>query len=100
MVIEKFTKTNFKDFVTSKLQQNLEKFFLQLYLVPFLKGTYLKDIQITTTSQSFKHGLSSVPQGFIVLDKQANAVIWRNTASEGFISLQSDNDVTASVWVF
>jgi len=100
MVIEKFTKTNFKDFVTSKLQQNLDKFFLQLYSIPFLKGTYLKDIQITTTAQDFVHGLGEVPQGFIVLDKQGNAVIWRSTASNTVISLQADNDVTASVWVF
>jgi hypothetical protein len=100
MKIEKFTKLLNADQFLSRLQFNIEKFTNQFSSNPFIKGVLLKEISLSTVEKGFEHGLSVVPQGFIVVDKNANAVVWKSNVDDVRIYFKSSASVTVNIWVF
>ena len=63
-------------------------------------------VTVTLTAGAFTqvtHGLGRQPQGYIVVRRNANAVIWdqpNGTDANAFLYLQPSATVTATLWVF
>jgi len=100
MLIEKFTKLRLKDSLLERFQLNLEKFFFQVYDNPFLKGQLIEGVELTSTAKSITHALGRVPIGFLVLDKNAGASIYRTDSDREQIKLAASSNCTAKLWVF
>lgn len=66
----------------------------------FMNSTVIVDVAIATAGTVIPHTLNRVPVRWIVLDKNANAVIWRSAAStSNTITLKSSAAVTATIAV-
>lgn len=87
------------EFLLAKLQSNIVDFLNQLTSNPFLVGTII-DIDILTTDTTLNHGLGVEPTGWIILDKNANANIWKVSQDKNQIILKSSLNATCKVWVF
>jgi len=70
--------------------------------IPFLQGNAIENISLTaSTPKAINHLLQRMPQGWILTDNTANAVIWRSKASTDlFITLESSADTVISIWVY
>jgi hypothetical protein len=55
---------------------------------------------ITPATATINHGLGSVPLGWIVLDQNADANIWKTSSDEKTITFDSSATVTIKVWIF
>jgi hypothetical protein len=60
----------------------------------------LTDVIITTTGLTVPHSLGRTPRGWIVVDKNADANIWRTAWTSTTISLDSSATVTATILLF
>lgn len=79
--------------LVSQLETNSEAF------PPF--GVVLEDLALSTTVRVVNHGLGYKPRGWVVVDKDADARIYRSAnKSATTISLTASATVTATVWVF
>lgn len=70
--------------------------------LPILNGNMIVDIDLTaSTPRAINHLLQRMPQGWVLTDNTANAVIWRAADFNNFaITLESSADTTISIWVF
>lgn len=84
------------------LQQRLFEFFAQFFNNPLLDGVLLKQVQLGSTATQVPHTLGREPQGWIIVNKTANADVWQSgtTLSKSFITLQASTTVTVDLWVF
>lgn len=69
------------------------------------KGVLVKDIVLTTgVDNVVNHELGESPQGFILVDKNANQDVWKSSTSNPFparnLLLRSSGTVTISLWIF
>lgn len=73
-----------------------------LLAIPMLSGIQLDDIVLAaTTPKTINHLLQKMPQGWFVLDNNANAVIWRTKAFNDLtITLEASAAATISIWIF
>jgi hypothetical protein len=65
------------------------------------QGTLVASISLaasTPTKISTKLGRN--PQGWFLVDNQANAVIWRTAWDNNTITLEASSATTISIWVF
>jgi len=46
------------------------------------------------------HGLGRIPAGFVVVDSDADAAVWRVSQDANSITLRAGAAVNAAVWVF
>ena len=65
-----------------------------------LNGVLLKDVAVTSSSTTISHMLSRTPQGWIVVDKDANEDVWRVSWNTRQIVLDATGNVTVALWVF
>lgn len=65
----------------------------------FLTGQSF-DVTINTTDTVIDHGLGIVPNGWFLLDKQANTDVWRVSWTNRQIVLRASAQVTIKLWVF
>ena len=58
------------------------------------------DVIINTTDTVINHGLGITPNGWLILDKQANSTVWRVSWNDKQITLRASAQVTIKLWVF
>ena len=73
-------------------------------LDPVSRDLLLNRLQLTadigTSDTSIQHALGRVPAGWIVIDKNANADIWRVSLTNTTIVLRASAPVKAKIFIF
>lgn len=86
-----------------RLQDALSKVFNAIQTKQILDGRLVSNVEIASgTITELDHGLQRPVRGWIVVDKNANAVVW-TSASEipnRTLNLNTSANVTISLWVF
>lgn len=69
---------------------------------PLLNGVLLKNIALEmNVPKAINHLLQRLPQGWILVDQDASANVWRAAEFNNLtLTLESSADVTISLWVF
>jgi hypothetical protein len=79
-----------KDDELNRVQDAIKVAYDPLVAVPFTKNqTVTVNFPVANTDVPIAHSLSSTPQGFVVLDITANAVIYRKAWDKSTITLRS-----------
>jgi hypothetical protein len=99
MEIKPLKRINPKDGDLNSVQLSVKEYLDQLAPNMFLIGNLL-EITVTTTATEFNHGLQKTPFGWFVLDKTANADIWRTAWDSKTITLDATASATIKLWVF
>lgn len=99
MYLPSFKKTKHSDPEINRIQENALEKFNAYDSVPFINGNLL-EIDVSTTATDFNHGLNRTPIGFLVIDKNANADIWKTGATRTTIQLDASASASIKVWVF
>jgi hypothetical protein len=81
------------------LQQNVGQALNEMSKVSILNNIIYNDVVINTTL-SFEHKLNRKPNGYLIIQKNANAQIWNSTIDANRIELFSSAAVTVSILVF
>lgn len=88
----------------TQLSSHIKRVVDWLQKLPF--STYqIFEMTLTTTKIKVPHSLKRVPRGFLVLDRNANAVVYQSrSADDGpsaqYISLVSSATVTVKIMLF
>lgn len=98
--IKEFKRVSGATEEVAKLQTRLYEFFTQFTDNPLLNGVLLKNIELTTSNVNVNHTLGRECQGWIVINKNANADIWQTDASKSIITLRATAAVKVDLWVF
>lgn len=99
MKLKPFKKLNGLKYELSKTVQYTEEWINQFKNIEFLSGVVI-ETQVSTTATKLNHGLSSMPVGWILLDKTANIDVWRTDWDDKSITLDASGTGTIKVWVF
>lgn len=99
MRLDTFKRLFIGDSTLSRFQDNVTSWAAQLEPCPFLIGVSI-ETTINTTDTVINHKLQKKPEGFIVLDQNANAVIWKITSTDQTITLRASASVSVKIWVF
>lgn len=99
MKLDTFKRLFIDDSTISRFQDNVTNWAAQIELCPFLKGVQI-DETINTTDTVINHKLQKEPEGFLVIDQDANANIWRVSSDSQTITLRASASVSAKIWVF
>ena len=99
MELNPLKKVNVSDYNLQKIQGYTRDFAGQFIANPFIVGRIL-DLDLTTTATAFNHGLQQTPTGWIILDKNSNADVWRTAWDERTITLDASASTTIKLWVF
>lgn len=103
MTLPRFTKVQVEDEALNRVQDRIKQVTDALVANQLLEGRLLT---VTLTAGAFtrvSHGLGRPPTGYIVVRRNANAVIWdqpNGTDSGAFLQLQPSATVTVTLWVF
>lgn len=103
MTLPRFAKVQVDDEALNRVQDRIKVVTDALVANQLLEGRLLT---VTLTAGSFNrvtHGLGRQPQGYLVVRRNANAVIWdqpNGTDANAFLYLQPSATVTATLWVF
>jgi hypothetical protein len=95
----------------NKLQENVANFtdqlndvFLNGRILLNTDGSVIEGITVQTTTTNIPHGLGRAYQGWVVIDVQGNARVWRDATaavdSTKFLPLVASSSVTIKLWVF
>jgi len=97
-----FKSLSTKDKVLDRVQNNIEIFSDSVIKNPLLDGMLLEDIALTTTETQVNHKLGRVPNGWIIVKKNAAQDVYESgtTLTDRFLSLTAAGTVTVSLWVF
>lgn len=70
--------------------------------LPLLYGNTIENIVLkANTPLAINHLLSRLPQGWILIDNQADALIWRSAAlNTSTITLEASANTTISIYVY
>ena len=94
-----FEYINFNDYKLEKIQNNISKSFA-LINADFTNGLLISDIALTAVVTQVNHGLRKTPSGYIVLKRNAGAVVFNGSINENYIELSSTVNVTVDIWIF
>lgn len=85
-----------------RVQDNIERAFRPVASKEILDGRLIQGVVVTTASVAVSHGLGRNLVGWAVVDKNANADVWRvGTANaDTLLTLDASATVTVSLWVF
>lgn len=103
MTLPRFAKVQVEDEALNRVQDRIKQVTDALVANQLLEGRLLT---VTLTAGAFtrvSHGLGRPPTGYIVVRRNANAVIWdqpNGTDSGAFLQLQPSATVTVTLWVF
>lgn len=86
--------------VQSLLQHNTERGLRELPGNLLLQGRLLEDVEITTGTAKVAHGLGRRPRGWLIVDQDASATIWRTEWDDKFIGFDASATVLVKIWVF
>ncbi len=71
--------------------------------ISLVSGVLLSDVSIATTATRVSHGLGRVPKGWFVVDRTADARVYRDstgTERKTFLTLKASAACTVSLWIF
>lgn len=70
--------------------------------IPMLNGNQISTVTLLTgVPKAINHLLGRMPQGWMLTDNTANAVVWRTQEFNQFsVVLESSADTTVSFWIF
>lgn len=103
MTLPRFAKVQVEDEALNRVQDRIKQVTDALVANQLLEGRLLT---VTLTAGAFTrvaHGLGRPPTGYIIVRRNANAVIWdqpNGTDSGAFLQLQPSATVTVTLWVF
>jgi hypothetical protein len=99
-----FKKVGQKSPEVTQFQDNCEQTFNRLTNKQILDGVLLEDVVLTTAALNVSHGLGRPVTGYMVIKRNANAVVYDNESSNTkktqFLILRASATVTVSLWVF
>lgn len=99
-----FKKVGQKSQEVSNFQDNCEQVFNRITTKQILDGLLIEDLPLTTAAKNVAHGLGRPVAGYIVIKRNANAVVYdnesTNTKKTQFLILRASATVTVSLWVF
>lgn len=104
MALKEFKQLQSKDIDLNKVQDNVRQYLGQLS-GKLLSGNILEGIALDSASTvDVPHMLGRSYQGWIILDQDGSAIIWRDSGatSDGtkFLPLKTSANVTVNIWVF
>lgn len=102
-MIPKFRAIGTTDRVLQKLQDALSKIFNSLETKSIIDGRLINDVFITSgTPKEIDHGLQRPIIGWIIVGKNANAVVWSSISDipNRTLIFNASANVTVSLWVF
>jgi hypothetical protein len=93
------------NFELQQIQDNVLESFKDLGVNYILNGELVQDVSLVSgTDQAVSHKLSRKPNGFIVVDKNANADVWQSTTvnniKDRVLLLRASATVKISLWIF
>lgn len=98
-----FKKLFTNNYELQKIQDNVSEIFADISLQPILKGNFI-DAIITTSDTNIEHKLGRAYLGYLVVDKNANAVVYTSTAANNSptrqIILKASGTVTVKLYIF
>lgn len=100
MKLKPFLKLKIMERTVDQFQSNVEKFLRQLTPNIFLKGVLIEDVSVTTAATTINHKLGKQPQGWLILDQDTNATVWRTSWDSESITLDTSANCTITLWVF
>ena len=94
-------KTPFKkDIAPEVMVKNLDEIFREIQ-TDFHYGLTVKDVALGATEVSIPHRLGEIPNGWLIIDKNANVDIWSSTAKDGrFLYLTASGNVTVTIFIW
>jgi len=102
--VKSFKKIENSNTETSKLQDNVESSLKQITSKDILNGVLLKNIRLTSGSNTINHKLGRQLIGFIVIRQRAQAQIWDsqddNSLKNLTLILNSSANVEIDLWCF
>jgi len=89
----------------SELQDRLERTLRPVAGCAIVDGRRVPDtgteaIDTAAAGTKLTHGLGRTPAGFVVVDSDADAAVWRVAQDANSITLRAGAAVNAAVWVF
>lgn len=103
-MIKAFKKLNQSDNVLNRIQDNVDFTFGEITKCPLLDGILLQNINLVAGTNKLEHTLAREPQGYIVVMKNNDAVIYdsqtQNTLSKRYLNLITDKDVVINLYIF
>ena len=103
MSLKAFKKVGFEQKEVAKLQENVDSAIKRVLDAAIIDGLLLEGIELTNGQvTSIDHKLGRNLRGWLLVDKNANANVWRaNTDKPGLkLNLNTSATVTVSIWVF
>jgi hypothetical protein len=88
--------------IVNRMQEALYSLILEGKKNPLINGLLLTGVSIGTTPTLIPHKLTRNYQGYIIIEKDSNSVIYTQGTFDRskFLSLAGSANVTASIWVF
>ena len=103
MTLPRFAKVQVEDEALNRVQDRIKVVTDALVANQLLEGRLLT---VTLTAGAFtrvSHGLGRPPTGYVIVRRNANAVIWdqpNGSDAGAFLYLQPSATVTITLWVF
>lgn len=99
MKLKALKKFETKEYELSRVITWMKEFLDQFMANQFIRGELL-EATITTSGLAINHGMGETPSGWYLVDKTADARVWRTAWDNKTITLQSSATVSVKVWVF
>lgn len=104
-MLGKFKKTpQINDKQLSSVQEQIIEWSLPISANALLDGAIIKNISLSTNDTLVAHGLDRSYVGYIVIDRNANAVVYTSTSANPdatrFIVLKASASCVVSIYVF
>ncbi len=99
MELKPYKKLTGLEYNLSKTVQFTEEFNKQFINNPFLVGNVF-NATITSATATINHGLGANPIGWLILDQDADANVWKVSSDEKSIILDSSATVNIKIWIF
>lgn len=101
VVARQIQKVRGLDRKTNELQDNIVSAVQPFLTNPLNDGIIITDIEIDGVSATeVNHLLGRLPQGYIIIDKDAESDIYRDVLNTRQISFLSSNAVTIGIYIF
>lgn len=101
--MNKLKRINTPDADLNRLQTSIAQAYDGLVDIPLNAGQLISEVLIGTSPTLVSHKLNREWQGWIVVDRNANAQVWKSTsqpAPSAAIALQASSAVTVKLFVF
>jgi len=89
-----------RDEFLQRLQSNIADSFNSILKVLLLDGNTLTVTLAAGVASGVSHKLGRQPEGWIIVDKDASASVYRTAWDKNSLTLISDANVNLKVWVF